>query len=129
IKAEREAAKSALKQTINLTPAERVADFMKDPVATSPAAPVIRTEAKAVAIEPQPTAVASAAGAGVGVATPPATVVTGRSGKRSIFPTSDIADEEDAEEMVKGASVLRVKAEAPATSKLPFEVRRVNYSD
>jgi S-DNA-T family DNA segregation ATPase FtsK/SpoIIIE len=60
---------------------------------------------------------------------PPATVVTGRSGKRSIFPTPDVADEDDAEEMVKGASVLRVKAEAPATSKLPFEARRVNYSD
>ncbi len=130
IKAEREAAKSALKQTLNLSPAERVADFMKDPIAPAPqATPVIRTEAKAVAIEPQPTAVASAAGAGVGVATPAATVVTGRSGKRSIFPTPDVADEEDAEEMVKGASVLRIKAEAPATSKLPFEARRVNYSD
>ena len=32
--------------------------------------------------------------------------------------------------MVKGASVLRVKAEAPATGKLPFDAaRRVNYSD
>jgi S-DNA-T family DNA segregation ATPase FtsK/SpoIIIE len=130
IKAEREAAKSTLKQTLNLSPAERVADFMKDPVAPAPqATPVIRNEAKSVAIEPQPTAVASAAGAGVGVATPPATVVTGRSGKRSIFPTPDVADEDDAEEMVKGASVLRVKAEAPSASKLPFEARRVNYSD
>src|SRR5678815_5226993 len=46
IKAEREAAKSTLKQTLNLSPAERVADFMKDPVATPQAAPVIRTEAK-----------------------------------------------------------------------------------
>ena len=127
IKAEREAAKSALKQTVNLTAAERVADFMKDPVATPQTAPVIRTETKSVAMEPQPTAVASAAGAGVGVSTPPATVVTGRSGKRSIFPTPDVDDEEDAEEMVKGASVLRIKAEAPATSKLPFEARRVNY--
>src|SRR4029434_7910770 len=43
IKAEREAAKSALKQTLNLTPAERVADFMKDSVAKAPepAPPVI----------------------------------------------------------------------------------------
>src|SRR5689334_21435474 len=128
IKAEREAAKSTLKQTLNLTPAERVADFMKD--RTPPPAPVIRTETKAAAIEPQATAVASAAGAGVGVATPPATVVTGRSGKRSIFPSPDVADEDDAEEMVKGASVLRIKAEAPATAKLPFDAaRRVNYSD
>jgi S-DNA-T family DNA segregation ATPase FtsK/SpoIIIE len=132
IKAEREAAKSALKQTINLTPAERVADFMKEPAAQP--APVIRTEAKSSIAEPQATAAAasaSAAGAGVGVAMPPATVVTGaRSGKRSIFPSPDVADEDDAEEMVKGASVLRVKAEAPATSKLPFDAaRKVNYSD
>jgi S-DNA-T family DNA segregation ATPase FtsK/SpoIIIE len=132
IKAEREAAKSALKQTLNLSPAERVADFMKEP--SKPVvepAPVIRTEAKSSMVEPQATAVASAAGAGVGVATPPATVVTARSGKRSIFPEAPVADEdEDAEEMVKGASVLRVKAEAPATGKLPFDSsRRVNYSD
>jgi S-DNA-T family DNA segregation ATPase FtsK/SpoIIIE len=132
IKAEREAAKSALKQTLNLSPAERVADFMKEPATQPP--PVIRTESRSTVVEPQATAAAasaSAAGAGVGVATPPATVVTGRSGRRSIFPgsTSDVADEDDAEEMVKGASVLRVKAEAPATSKLPFDSRRVNYSD
>src|SRR4051794_28094309 len=38
IKAEREAAKSALKQTLNLSPAERVADFMKEPVAPAPQA-------------------------------------------------------------------------------------------
>src|SRR5215218_2048991 len=133
IKAEREAAQNALKQTVNLTAAERVADFMKEPIkpAAEPA-PVIRTEAKSTAIEPQATAVAataSAAGAGVGVATLPATVVTGRSGKRSIFPAADV-EEEGAEEMVKGASVLRVKAEAAAPTKLPFDsARRVNYSD
>jgi DNA segregation ATPase FtsK/SpoIIIE, S-DNA-T family len=128
IKAEREAAKSALKQTVNLTAAERVADFMKEPLrpAVEPA-PVIRTEARSTAIEPQATAVAASAGAGVGVATPP--VVTERSRRRSIVP--DVTDEEDdAEEMVKGVSVLRVKAEAPATAKLPFDSsRRVNYSD
>jgi S-DNA-T family DNA segregation ATPase FtsK/SpoIIIE len=132
IKAEREAAKNALKQTSNLSPAERVADFMKEPIkpAAEPA-PVIRTEAKSSLVEPQATAVASAAGAGVGVAAPPATIVTGRSGKRSIFPEAAIADEDDdAESMVKGASVLRVKAEGPATAKLPFDsARRVNYSD
>jgi S-DNA-T family DNA segregation ATPase FtsK/SpoIIIE len=91
---------------------------------------VIRNEAKSTAIEPTPAAVAASAGVGVGVATPPATIVTGRSGKRSIFPTADVPDEDDAEEMVKGASVLRVKVEAPATGKLPFDAtRRVNYSD
>jgi S-DNA-T family DNA segregation ATPase FtsK/SpoIIIE len=128
IKAEREAAKDTLRQTLNLTAAERVADFMKEPVkpAVEPA-PVV---AKSTAIEPQATAVAASASAGVGVATPPATVVTGRSGKRSIFPEASVTEEDEAEEMVKGASVLRVKAEAPAAGKLPFDAtRRVNYSD
>ncbi|HKP81074.1 MAG TPA: DNA translocase FtsK 4TM domain-containing protein, partial [Pyrinomonadaceae bacterium] len=128
IKAEREAAKNALKQTSNLSPAERVADFMKEPVKpVAEPAPVIRTEAKSSIVEPQATAVA--AGAGAGITMPPATVVTGRSGKRSIFPEAVADEDEDAEEMVKGASVLRVKAEAPATAKLPFDSRRVNYSD
>jgi S-DNA-T family DNA segregation ATPase FtsK/SpoIIIE len=135
IKAEREATKNALKQTLNLTPAERVADFMKEPVAKTPepAAAVIRAETNRTTVEPQATvaaASASAAGAGVGVAVPPATVVTSRSGRRSIFPEADIAGEDDAEDMVKGASVLRVKAEAPATGKLPFDAsRRVDYND
>ena len=127
IKAEREAAKNALRQTVNLSPAERVADFMKEPVKpVAEPAPVIRTEAKSSIVEPQATAVA--AGAGAGIAMPPATVVTGRSGKRSIFPEA-VVEDDDAEEMVKGASVLRIKAEAPATAKLPFDSRRVNYSD
>ncbi len=136
IKAEREAAKSALKQTINLTPAERVADFMKEPVpAVSETPAVIRTEPTRAIVEPQAqasatAATASAAGAGVGIATPAATVVTGRSGRRSIFPTPEAEEEDGAEEMVKGASVLRIKAEQPATGKLPFDAsRRVNYSD
>jgi len=134
IKAEREAARSTFKQTLNLSPAERVADFMKEPVAKPvEAAPVIRTETNRASIEPQLTAAAaSAAGAGVGVSVPPATVVTSRSGRRSIIPEVDLTrgDEDDAEEMVKGASVLRVKAEAPAAGKLPFDAaRRVDYND
>ena len=96
IKAEREAAKNALKQTLNLSPAERVADFMKEPVAKTPEpAPVIRTETNRTTVEPQATvaaASASGAGAGVGVAVPPATIVTSRSGRRSIFPEADIPD-------------------------------------
>src|ERR1041384_5635527 len=127
IRAEREAAKSTLKQTLNLTPAERVADFMKEPVAPEPPPAVIRTEASRPVIEPQAqasvaAASASAAGAGDGVATPPATVVTGRSGRRSLFPTPGVDDDKKgAEEMVKGSSVLRMKAKAPATGKLPFD--------
>lgn len=136
IKAERESARSALRQTLNLSPAERVADFMKEPVAPVPQPPpVIRAETTRASVEPQATsaaATASAAGAGVGVALPTATVVTGRSGKRSIFPGSgsDVAVDDELEDMVRGASVLRVKTEAPATAKLPFDAtRRVNYSD
>ncbi|HSK62577.1 MAG TPA: DNA translocase FtsK 4TM domain-containing protein, partial [Pyrinomonadaceae bacterium] len=137
IKAEREAAKSALKQTLNLSPAERVADFMKQPLApaVADAPPVIRGELSRTTAESQTsTAFASAAaGAAAGVATPPATIVTGRSGRRSIFPASDVPvadDAEEVEEMVKGASVLRIKTEAPAAAKLPFDAgRRVNYSD
>jgi DNA segregation ATPase FtsK/SpoIIIE, S-DNA-T family len=133
IKAEREAARNALKQTLNLSPAERVADFMKEPTTPSPQAPpVIRKEEKLTSSEPQPitaSAAAGAAGAGAGVAVPPATVVTGKSAKRSGFPDADAVDE-DLEDMVKGASVLRMKTEAPATAKLPFDsTRRVNYSD
>jgi len=63
IKAEREAAKSALKQTSNLSPAERVADFMKQPLTppTAEAQPVIRAEVSRATAEPvaPATAVAS----------------------------------------------------------------------
>ena len=130
IKAEREAAKSALKQTLNLTPADRVAEFMKEPVAPPPQ-PVIRTEATRTMPEPQATvAAASAAGAGVGTVIPPATVVSERSGRRSIIPAPDGTDEDDLEDMMKGASVVRIKTEAPATGKLPFDsTRRVDYND
>ncbi len=133
IKAERDAARSNLKQTLNLTPAERVADFMKD---TAPApqetARVMRAEANRVTVEPQ--ASTAAAGAIVGASTAGATVVTGPSGRRSIFPGTGagvaVDEDDELEAMVKGASVLRVKAEAPATGKLPFDAaRRVNYSD
>jgi S-DNA-T family DNA segregation ATPase FtsK/SpoIIIE len=62
------------------------------------------------------------------VAVPAST--TGR--RRSILDPDfvDADQEDDAKEMVKGASVLRVKAEAPATGKLPFDTsRRVDYND
>src|SRR6185295_16248167 len=72
LKAEREAAKHALKQTLNLTPADRVAEFMKDRVAPAPQPPpVVRVEASRTTPEPQASvAAASAAGAGVGTAVP-----------------------------------------------------------
>ncbi|HJT65626.1 MAG TPA: DNA translocase FtsK [Pyrinomonadaceae bacterium] len=130
IKAEREAARTALKQTLTLTPAERVADFMKEPIAPAAetAAQVVRAESRST--EPQASVAAAAA---AGAASAPTPIVTGRATKRAIITTGDIDvtdDEEEVEEMVKGASVLRVKTEAPATGKLPFDSsKRVNYSD
>jgi S-DNA-T family DNA segregation ATPase FtsK/SpoIIIE len=133
IKAEREAARSALKQTLNLSAAERVADFMKEQIAPAPeTVSVIRAETKTA--EPRASvAAAAAASAGVGTIAPPI-MPTGRSTRRSILTSSDdlavIDEDEELEEMVKGASVLRVQTEAPATGKLPFDAsKRVNYSD
>src|ERR1044071_10207355 len=60
IKAEREAARSALKQTLNLTAAERVADFMKEPKPPEPPA-VTRRETTRTVAEPQ-ASIAAAAG-------------------------------------------------------------------
>jgi len=130
IKAERDSAKSQLKQTLNLSPAERVADFMKETTATPPeTARVIRGD---IATEPVASVAVQAAGAGAGVSSGAigrATIVTGRSGRRSIFPGPE-SEADDLEDMVKGASVLRTKVEAPATGKLPFDAsRKVNYTD
>ncbi len=78
----------------------------------------------------------SAKTAAMAAGMPGATVVESRSGRRSIFPTGGrtaVADEElELEEMVKGVSVVRTKAEAPAAGKLPFDAdraRRVSYTD
>ncbi len=130
LKAERQAARVILNDNRNLSPAERVAEFMKESEAPVTAASVIRAEAtsprvvslSAATSEPARTVAAAAAGA---------TIVEGRSGRRSIFPSAAVVDEEaEVEEMVKGASVLRLKGEAPATGKLPFDpAKRVSYSD
>ena len=135
LKAEQEAARSALKGTLNLSPAERVAEFMKEPAnsVTEVTRAVIRNEAVVTTSEPQASLAAAGAAAGA-VSTQRATVVTGRSGRRSIFPITgpgvEAPAEEDLEEMVKGVSVLRTKAEAPATDKLPFDAaRKFSYSD
>ncbi len=125
LKAEREAARSTLNQTLGLTAAERVADFMKE---TAPpaieTAQVIRGEAKAkrTAVEPAPAPVIVASAAAAAASASP----------RVIAPKVNVeVESEDVEEMVKGASVLRIKAEAPATAKLPFDANRrdVNYDD
>src|SRR6185369_13749806 len=104
IKLEREAAKNQLNQTLNLTAAERVADFMKQPIAPEVATTsVIRAETKTA--EPQASAAAVAAGAGVGT-------VTSRPSRRIITPDPTVDEDDGLEEMVKGVSVLRTKAEA-----------------
>lgn len=137
LKAEQQAARAAVRDVRNLSPAERVAEFMKEPEP----APIINTTS-VIRGELEPTLRGSAIGnfeparAAAAVAgAMGATVVESNSGKRSIFPGSRTAvavAETEAEEMVKGASVLRTKGEAPATSKLPFDAdraRRVSYSD
>jgi len=134
IQAEREAARHTLRETLNLSPAERVAEFMKEPAATVAPTNVIRGETRASETAPQASAAAVAgAGAGAGLGSQRAAVVTGRSGRRSIFPglggNAEVEDADDLEAMVKGASVLRPKGEAPAKGKLPFDERGVNYSE
>ena len=131
-KAALKAEQKALKDSKDLSPAERVAEFMKEPEPASSVSqtavvrgePVYDQSLSVATAEP-----ARAAAAAVGSAT----VVESRSGRRSIFPNARPAiddDELEVEEMVKGASVLRTQAEMPATGKLPFDQsRRINYSD
>jgi S-DNA-T family DNA segregation ATPase FtsK/SpoIIIE len=133
LKAEREAVRSASRQTLGLSAAERVADFMKEQAVTPAPAETtsgVRGEASVGATE-QHASTGAAIAAGAGAGAQHATIVSSRSGKRSIIPISGAADDSnDLEEMVKGVSVLRTKTEAPATGKLPFDAsRRVNYSD
>ena len=138
LKVEQETARAALldatKGSPNLTPQERIAEIMKGE-ASAPG--ILRGDVQ-VADAPMATttiepAKAVAAGAGV----QPATVSDGKTGRRSILPgsrgaTAVVDDDDELEEMVKGASVLRTKGEAPATGKLPFDAdrsKRVSYSD
>lgn len=138
LKAEQLAARNA-GVALEGTPEERIAKYMKEGDATKLNAEAIsrrdaRMETSTVTIEGSAEP-ARAAAAGAGAQT--ATVVESRSGRRSIFPGSRggpaVSDEEqEVEEMVKGASVLRPKGEAPATGKLPFDAdrtKRVSYSD
>jgi DNA segregation ATPase FtsK/SpoIIIE, S-DNA-T family len=130
LKAEEEAARAALREVRELTPAERVAEFMKEPQIVPPTSVVrgetVSSASASIAGVAEP-ARAAAAAAG-------ATIVESRSGKRSIFPSGNSAvgvEDPDAEAMVKGASVLRTQVEAPATGKLPFDAdrKKVSYSD
>ncbi len=139
LKAEELAARETLKGALELSPEERIAQFMTEGNAAPSAETIARGEtAGAQSVTTiqgyaEPARAAAAAGAGVKTAT----VVESRSGRRSIFPggkggTAVDEDEPEVEEMVKGASVLRPKGEAPATGKLPFDAdrnKRVSYSD
>lgn len=130
-----EALTGSLKDAHNLTPEQRVAEFMKETSSTSLNASAInRGDARpqTTTIEaPKPSGRAAAAGAGADSAAS----ATGASRKRSITPSQNGGDAAEAgegiEEMVQGVSVLRVKGEVPATGRLPFDerTRRVSYSD
>ncbi len=139
LKAEQLTARAALKGSLELSPEERIAEYMNESSST---------KVNAEAISRGETRMVEAAAASGGTAEPPraiaasaglqsATVVETRSGRRSIFPgsrggTAVTEEEPEIEEMVKGASVLRPKGEAPATGKLPFDAdrtKRVSYSD
>ena len=139
LKAQQLAARTAAKGSLELSAEERIAQFMKeggsnalnaDAISRGEPAGAQRLATIQGSAEP---ARAAAAGAGV----PGAAVSNSPSGRRSIFPgsrggTAVADDESEAEEMVKGASVLRTKGEAPATGKLPFDAdraRQVSYTE
>ena len=140
LKAQEQAARAATKESLELSPEERIAQFMKQDDANTvnaqtvnPGQPAVVQQTATIQGSAEP-ARAAAAGAGI----PGATVINSASGRRSIFPGASgataVADDDDseAEEMVKGASVLRPKGELPATGKLPFDAdrtRRVSYTD
>jgi DNA segregation ATPase FtsK/SpoIIIE, S-DNA-T family len=136
LKAERLAARPDLSDSLDLSPEQRIAEFMKESSSAARAEAIsgdLRTAGTSITVagSAEPT---RAAAAGVGIQG--VTVVEGLSGRRSIFPSSRggtaVVEEEEVEEMVKGASVLRPKGEAPATGKLPFDAdrsRQVSYTD
>jgi DNA segregation ATPase FtsK/SpoIIIE, S-DNA-T family len=131
LRAEKEAARNALKAVEELTPAQRVAEFMKQSDAASLANAATTQSLTATTPVAAGTEPPRAATAAAGLA---ATVVETHSGRRSLYPTSRnvVDDELEVEEMVKDASVLRKKAESPGNGKLPFDAdrsRRVSYTD
>ncbi|HKP45062.1 MAG TPA: DNA translocase FtsK 4TM domain-containing protein [Pyrinomonadaceae bacterium] len=136
LKAEQNAARSAMKQAQGLSPEERVAQFMNPAVAETTPTTVGRGEPQMVSqIQPAEASAEPARAAAAGAGVQSATIVETKSGRRSIFPKDNgkraADEEEDVEEMVKGASVLRPKGEARSTEKLPFDDRtkRVSYTD
>ncbi|HUS13218.1 MAG TPA: DNA translocase FtsK [Pyrinomonadaceae bacterium] len=134
LKAQHSAAQNALKSSLDLSPEERIAQFMKEtgtqtinPEAISRSEPTVVQQIVTIEGSSEP-ARAAAAGAGI----PGVTMADSRA---SFYPefkggTAVAEDEAEAEEMVRGASVLRPKGERPATGRLPFDAdRRQSYSD
>jgi S-DNA-T family DNA segregation ATPase FtsK/SpoIIIE len=125
-RAELAAARQELKPSPGLSPADRIAEFMREgePIVAQPAI-VVRgelTRAPAVA-----RAVAAAA-----AGTQPGTVVEISSRRLGSGGTAIESADGDIEEMVKGVSFKRLPAEEPVTGKLPFDAdrsRRVSYTD
>jgi S-DNA-T family DNA segregation ATPase FtsK/SpoIIIE len=136
LRTEQESARNALRAAGGLTPAERVAEFMRQPDAATAANATTVNRGESISA-PSGSAAGSepARAAAVAAGMQGVTVVESPSGRRSIFPSSRnvIAGEElEVEEMLKEASVLRKKAETPASEKLPFDAdraRRVSYTD
>lgn len=138
IKEQRVAAQNALKVSPELSPEERIAQFMKDAAEPALNTDVRRSEPTSAQLATIQGSVEPARAAAAGASVPGAVVTNSSSGRRSIFPGlksgTTVADDDDAEaeEMVKWASVLRPKSEAPASGKLPFDAdraRRVAYTE
>ncbi|HSS21708.1 MAG TPA: DNA translocase FtsK [Pyrinomonadaceae bacterium] len=130
LKAEQAAAKNAFKDSLELSPQDRIAQFMQGNGDNS-TTPITRGDSSvaedgAVMSAAEP---ARAAAAGAGAA------VSSGTGRRTITPgaaTVAAAGESAVKGMVEGVSVLRPKGEAPAAGKLPFDAeraRRVSYSE
>ncbi|MCU1268391.1 MAG: segregation ATPase FtsK/SpoIIIE-like protein [Acidobacteria bacterium] len=124
-KAELEGTRQTLKQPGGLSPTERVAEFMNANSQTQ-ATTVIRGEAEAAGASAG-LALGAAAGVQKNTIDFPGRLPGGRASRNSAA-----LEDDEVEEMVKGVSVLRKKAEPPATGKLPFDAdraRRPSYSE
>jgi S-DNA-T family DNA segregation ATPase FtsK/SpoIIIE len=126
--AELEAVRLSLKQSPGLSPTERVAEFMSANGQTkAQRTTVVRGETGAEV------GAGLAVGAAAGAQRTNTIEVPGRlPGGRGSRANAPGLDDEEVEEMVRGVSVLRKKAEAPATGKLPFDAdraRRPLYSN
>ena len=129
-RADLDAARQSLKQPSGLSSTERVAGFMNASEQTrGPETTVMRGELETVGAGANQVAVGTVAGARASTIGP---VSPRAPGGRDPGSNSSALEDDEVEEMVKGVSVLRKKAEAPANGKLPFDAdraRRVSYSD